>query len=92
MTDKNEVVEYIFQKTKIIYPPKQSLATFGITNIYYYLACPIIDKQNKVRLREGNVTAEIPKIIPPLGLDNMRSKRNMAKILEFWNINSKTSR
>ncbi len=71
MTDKNEVIEYIFQKTKIVYPPKQSLATFGITNIYYYLACPITDKQNKVRVREGNVTAEIPKIISPLGFNNM---------------------
>ena len=71
MVNKNESLDHIFEKTKIILSPKQTLATFGITNIYYYLTSQILDKPNKIRVREGNVKAERPRIIPYGGLKDM---------------------
>jgi hypothetical protein len=60
-----EKVKYTIRNTKVLRPPRQSLATFGITNIYYYLVTELLDRANRIRIREGKVSAERPKIIFP---------------------------
>ena len=35
--ETEERIQYVIEHTEIVRPPKQTLATFGITNIYYYL-------------------------------------------------------
>ncbi|PPD57807.1 hypothetical protein [Dehalogenimonas etheniformans] len=58
--------------TQVIRPPQQLLATFGQTNIHYYLltepAYKEMDESGlpETVLREGRVIAERPKIVTPL--------------------------
>jgi hypothetical protein len=58
--------------TQVIRPPQQLLATFGQTNIHYYLltepAYKEIDESGlpETVLREGRVIAERPKIVTPV--------------------------
>jgi hypothetical protein len=62
--------------TKIIRLPKQSLATFGTTSIYYYLITePVYSgfagSKNETVIREGRVIAEKPKIVTPYYLTHL---------------------
>lgn len=56
--------------TEIIRPPKQNLATFGATSVYYYLVTEPVytgfnGSKNETVVREGRVIAEKPKIVTP---------------------------
>ena len=61
--------KYIMEHTKILRFPKHNLATFGVTNIYYYLLASSLP--NKVKIREGRIISERPKILLPQQLDNI---------------------
>ncbi len=63
--NKKEKFNYVIKHTKILKAPKQRLATFGGTVVRYYLISELMDKVNKVRIREGRVVAEKPKIVVP---------------------------
>jgi len=69
LMEADERIQYVIQHTEIVRLPKQSLATFGTTNIYYYLLTEVAEKINAVR--EGRVTAEKPKIVTPSYLINL---------------------
>ena len=56
--------------TEILRAPKQSLYTFGTTNIYYYLVTEpayseLIKNSTETVVREGRVVAEKPRIVTP---------------------------
>jgi len=74
-TDKK--IQHAIEQTKIIRPPKQSLATFGITNVYYYLITELIENTNIVR--EGRVIAAKPKIVTPSYLINLEGFSSSAR-------------
>ena len=74
-TDKE--IQHAIEKTEVIRPPKQSLATFGITNVYYYLITELIENTNIVR--EGRVIAAKPKIVTPSYLINLEGFSGSAK-------------
>ncbi len=64
------------QKTEIIRPPKQTLSTFGTTNIYYYLLTEPIysDIDNRIAetvIREGRVIAQKPRVVTPYYLTRL---------------------
>lgn len=65
------------RKTEILRLPKQNLATFGTTNIYYYLVTePVYSEFMKSAteetvVREGRVIAEKPKIVTPYYLSRL---------------------
>ena len=61
--------KYIMEHKKILRIPKHNLATFGVTNIYYYLLASSLP--NKVKIREGRIISERPKILLPQQLDNI---------------------
>src|SRR5882672_4686526 len=63
--DKELFYLNVMNKTKILRPPRHTLATFGTTVLNYVLLSPLPDVENQCRLREGRVTAERPKIITP---------------------------
>jgi hypothetical protein len=73
----NEIarIEYAARHTEIIRHPRQHLATFGITNIYYYiLSEPTysdISTDTETVIREGRVIAERPKIVTPYYLSHL---------------------
>lgn len=64
------------QHTEILRPPKQSLATFGITSIYYYLVtepvyAEVIQGGPETVVREGKVIAQRPRIVTPYYLSHL---------------------
>jgi hypothetical protein len=69
--------------TKIIRLPRQNLATFGVTNIYYYLVAEatyneFINGSDTV-IREGRVIAERPRIVTPYYLSRVQGFSPEAK-------------
>ena len=69
-------IEYAVGHTKILRLPKQSLSTFGTTNIYYYLLTEPAYKEltrdvNETVVREGRVIAERPRIVTPYYLSRL---------------------
>ena len=77
--EKYEHITEALQRTEVLRFPKQKLATFGITNIRYYIITePLINelidnRENDLVIREGKVVAEKPQIITPYYLNNMFS-------------------
>ncbi|MDD4876489.1 MAG: hypothetical protein PHQ86_05100, partial [Dehalococcoidales bacterium] len=64
------------KRTEILRAPKQSLTTFGITNIYYYLVTEptyseITKDVKETVVREGRVIAEKPRIVTPYYLSRL---------------------
>ena len=79
MTEEEKFL-YALLNTKIIRPPRQKLATFGTTNMHYYIlttpAYADLDEKKKrgedeTVIREGRVLAEKPQIITPYYLLNL---------------------
>ena len=69
-------IEYAVKHTEILRPPKQSLATFGTTNVRYYLVTEpvysdIIENTAETVIREGRVIAERPRIVTPYYLSRL---------------------
>jgi len=66
----DERIEDAVRHTEILRLPKQSLATFGTTNIGYYMVtspayAEINKKSSETVIREGRVIAERPRIVTP---------------------------
>ena len=64
------------RQTEIIRPPKQTLSTFGITNIYYYLLSEPVYTEfanniNETVIREGRVIAQKPRVVTPYYLTRL---------------------
>jgi len=69
-------IEHTIRHTEILRAPKQSLYTFGTTNIYYYLLTEpayseLIKDVTETVIREGRVIAERPKIVTPYYLTHL---------------------
>ena len=67
-----ELLAHAIESTYVIRPPKQYLATFGVTSIKYYLVTEaaynslnIGEKSEDVVIREGMVRAEQPQVVTP---------------------------
>jgi len=74
--ESNEKFQYAIEHTEILRIPKQALATFGITSIYYYLVTEpvytdLMGQSGETVVREGKVIAERPKIVTPYYLLNL---------------------
>ncbi|MCJ7618281.1 MAG: hypothetical protein MUO43_17270, partial [Desulfobacterales bacterium] len=67
--EADERIQYVIEHTEVLRAPTQSLATFGTTNIYYYLVTELAEWVNVVR--EGRVIAAKPKIVTPSYLINL---------------------
>ena len=76
MSIGDDRIEYTVTHTEIVRLPKQSLSTFGTTNIYYYLLTEPAYKEltrdvNETVIREGRVIAERPRIVTPYYLSRL---------------------
>jgi hypothetical protein len=72
----NERIEYAARHTEILRHPRQQLATFGVTNINYYIITEptyteISGENNETVIRKGRVIAERPKIVTPYYLTHL---------------------
>ena len=80
----DERIEYAVRHTEILRPPKQSLATFGTTNVNYYLVTEpaysdLIENAAETVIREGRVIAERPRIVTPYYLSRLEGFSQDAK-------------
>ena len=80
----DERIRYAVEHTEILRPPKQSLATFGTTNIYYYLVTEpayseLVKNVTETVVREGKVIAERPRIVTPYYLSQLEGFSPEAK-------------
>ncbi len=62
--------------TQVVRPPKQHLATFGVTNVKYYLVTnpsyrDLVPGQEESVVREGRVISECPAIVTPTYMMNL---------------------
>ena len=76
MDADSEKIEYAARHTEILRHPRQHLATFGITNVYYYIVTEPIYREiasdvSETVIREGRVIAERPKIVTPYYLTQL---------------------
>ncbi|MFC1908656.1 hypothetical protein ACFLXD_02125 [Chloroflexota bacterium] len=78
MDSEEERIEHAARHTEILRLPKQSLSTFGTTNVYYYLITePVYSELERETgagetvIREGRVIAEKPKIVTPYYLTRL---------------------
>ncbi len=72
----DEQIKRAVERTEILRAPRQNLATFGTTNIYYYLVTePVysdfIENTLETVIREGRVIAERPRIVTPYYLSHL---------------------
>lgn len=77
-------IEYAVIHTEILRPPKQSLSTFGTTNIYYYLVTEpayseLVKNITETVIREGRVIAERPRIVTPYYLSRLEGFSSEAR-------------
>ena len=69
-------IEHSARQTEILRMPKQSLSTFGTTNIYYYLITDpayseLVKGGQETVIREGRVITEKPRIVTPQYLSRL---------------------
>ncbi|MBA7561812.1 hypothetical protein ES708_03455 [subsurface metagenome] len=98
MSIGDERIEYAIRHTEILRPPKQSLTTFGSTNIYYYLVTEpiyseLVKNITETVIREGRVIAEKPKIVTPYYLSRVEgfstdAKRYFEMLLKMYGPNT----
>ncbi len=72
----DERIEYAIRNTEVLRPPKQTLSTFGTTNIYYYLVTEpsyreLAGSEEETVVREGRVLSERPRVVTPSYLANV---------------------
>jgi len=73
----DERIKEAVRHTETLRLPKQSLATFGTTNIYYYLVTEpiyreIMENVTETVIREGRVIAERPRVVTPYYLSRLQ--------------------
>ncbi|MEI6185808.1 MAG: hypothetical protein WCP43_01255 [Dehalococcoidia bacterium] len=75
--EADDKIRSAIENTLVLRPPRQQLATFGITNVYYYMITELMHDVNVVR--EGRVIAARPKIVTPTYLINVEGFSGQAR-------------
>jgi hypothetical protein len=70
-------IQFAIENTTVLRSPTQRLATFGTTNVYYYMITELMQEVNVVR--EGRVIAAKPRIVTPAYLINIEGFSSQAK-------------
>jgi len=70
MDIRDPKIRYAVSQTKILRPPEQTLATFGITTIHYYLLTEPVyleeeEEADGTVIREGSVISQRPRVVTP---------------------------
>jgi len=81
--ESDERIRTAVKNTRIVRAPKQSLATFGTTNVYYYLVAEAayneLIQSSETVIREGRVIAERPHIVTPSYLSQVQGFSSEAR-------------
>ena len=57
--------DYAIENTHVIVAPERQIATFGNTSFNFYLISELMDRVDRVRVRNGKLHAERPQILTP---------------------------
>ena len=84
MDINDERIREAIKHTETLRPPKQSLATFGTTNVYYYLVtepayADLVKNVTETVIREGRVIAERPRVVTPYYLSRLQGFSSEAR-------------
>jgi hypothetical protein len=76
MDINDDQIKEAVRKTEVLRLPRRSLASFGTTNIYYYLLTQpvyeeMLEHNPETVIREGRVIAERPRIVTPYYLSRL---------------------
>ncbi len=92
MDDPDERIGYALSHTEVVRAPQGKLATFGITNVRYYLITEptyteLVGGTRETVIRDGRVIAERPKIVTPAYLARLEgfgenARRYIEKLVE----------
>ncbi len=63
--DREKLIKYVLEATRILRMPRQNIATFGASDINYYFLSNI---DGSTKVREGKVLSRRPEIIPAAGI------------------------
>ncbi|MBP1706366.1 MAG: hypothetical protein H6Q39_90 [Chloroflexi bacterium] len=95
--ESDERIRRAVLNTEVLRPPKQSLATFGTTSVYYYLVAEAtyneLIKGEETVIREGRVIAERPRIVTPSYLSRVQgfsaeAKKYFEMLMTHYDANS----
>ncbi len=64
-------IAYAMEHTVVVHEPDRLIDTFGTTNFQFHLLTEPMDSVGVVRVREGRMEAERPKILRPEGYDDL---------------------
>jgi hypothetical protein len=64
-------IAYAMENTVVLHEPDRLIDTFGTTNFQFHLLTEPMDSAGKVRVREGRMEAERPRILKPEGYEEL---------------------
>lgn len=77
MQEHDQRILTALEETRVVRPPKQHLATFGVTNVRYFLVTEPVYHEIAPRaiesvIREGKVIAKRPEVVTPTYMMNLQ--------------------
>lgn len=64
-------IMYAMETTRVLHEPDRRIETFGTTSFEFHLITELMDSTAQVRVREGRIDAERPKILRPEGYQDV---------------------
>ncbi|NNE92132.1 MAG: hypothetical protein HKN23_10830 [Verrucomicrobiales bacterium] len=64
-------ISYAMETTQVLLEPDRRIDTFGSTNFEFHLITESMDRVDEVRIREGRIEAERPRILRPEGYEDL---------------------
>ena len=89
MDEADRRIEEAIASTRVVRPPKRHLATFGVTNVHYYLVTEpsyreLAPDEEEGVIREGKVISECPTIVTPTYMLNLEGfSENARRYMEY---------
>lgn len=79
-------ITYAMESTVVVREPDRRIDTFGTTNFQFHLLTEPMDAVGQVRIREGRVEAERPRILRPEGYEDLMFEGfgEQAEIFSEW--------
>lgn len=57
--------QYAVENTRVLVAPDRRIETFGSTQFRFHLVTELLDRVNVIRVRDGRIEAEQPRIVSP---------------------------
>ncbi len=64
-------IQYALETTRILHEPDRRIESFGTTSFEFVLVSELMDSVTEVRVRNGTIDAERPRILRPEGYNDL---------------------